>query len=685
MIFAVVFPLPVAKHFDYSASPTLSSPINPVGCRVRVPFGPRHLVGLVVGVRERNANDVPGKLKDIAQWVDPQPVLDSLQVQLGKWMAWRTACSEGEALFSLLPPDKEKARAEQETPHHDAWLETHSNAPSALTWTSDQKKAIDALHEIIFSETSGASAVLLRGIAASGKTEVYFAAINDALRKHQNVLVLAPEVGLVLQLSELLKHRFGADNVAVWHGAVPLSERKKLWWKIRSGDVSIVVGARSAALLPLPNVGLFVLDEEHDTAWKEDRKPRFHARDVVMERARLSNAVAILATATPTFEVEQMAKDGVIREVVLNERAVNAGLPELELVDMNSQQRRGVLSQQLKKALDDTIARKEQAILFINRRGFHRYLRCGKCDWVARCPQCGVTLVVHGKTLARKNFAPRGSDMKAPKPDAGIAGRLVCHQCAHQTPVPSVCPECNAKGLYSGGVGTERVMAELKEHMPWVRAARWDMDVVKKKGALNDLLADMRARELDVLVGTQLVAQGFHFPHVTLVGVIDADVALHQPNFRASERTFQLVTQVAGRAGRDLVKGRVLIQTHQSHHPALKFAAAMDFENFFKEECGFRRDLRYPPFTHLVQMDISLKDEAKSAKAMEEFVAWIENLKTADPVGVLGPMVPLRRHQGRKSLQCLLKVDLADFDFFLTSLQSSGFLKANFRLNIDPL
>jgi len=355
------------------------------------------------------------------------------------------------------------------------------------------------------------------------------------------------------------------------------------------------------------------------------------------------------------------------------------------LVDMNAQQRRGVLSQQLKKALDDTIGRKEQAILFINRRGFHRYLRCGKCEWVARCPQCGVTLVVHGKTLAKKNFAPRGADVPTPKPSVGAPGVLICHQCAHKMPIPAACPECKAKGLYSGGVGTERVLAELKEHMPWVRAARWDLDVIKKKNALQDLLADVRARELDVVVGTQVVAQGFHFPHVTLVGVVDADVALHQPDFRSSERTFQLVTQVAGRAGRDMVKGRVLVQTYQPSHPALKHAASMEFESFFEEECAFRRDLGYPPFTHLAQIDIALKDEKKSEKAMAEFLQWVDALKTTEPIRILGPMTPLRKHRGKKSLQCVVKVPLADFDFFLTELPSSGFLKANFRWDIDPL
>ncbi len=665
MIFSVVFPLPVSKRFDYVSPTDMVLPDDPIGCRVRVSFGPRQLVGLVVAATENAAAETPAMLKPLSFWVEKTPVLDPLQMELGRWLAWRTACSEGEALFALLPPDKEKAHVEDDMHHHAAaWLETDAGTSSSLTWTSDQKKAIDLLHTEIFAETRASSTILLRGVAASGKTEVYFAAIDDVLRKHQNVLVLAPEVGLVMQLAELLRHRFGSDTVAVWHGAVPLSERKKLWWKIRAGEVSIVVGARSAALLPLPNVGLFVLDEEHDTAWKEDRKPRFHARDVVIERARLSHALTILSTATPTFELEQMVKENRVREIVLSERAVSAATPLIELIDMNDQKRRGVLSHQLKKALDETIARKEQAILFINRRGFHRYLKCGHCEWIARCPQCAVTLVLH------KKGAP--------------AAALVCHQCNFRMAVPTGCPSCKKKNLYSGGVGTERVLEELKEHMPWVRAARWDLDAVKKKGALEDLLADVRAQELDVLVGTQLVAQGFHFPHVTLVGVVDADVALYQPNFRAAERTFQLLMQVAGRAGRDVVVGRVLIQTHQPSHSALRHASAMDFEGFFREESAFRRDLGYPPFTHLIEVEMSHKDEKKSEKEMSHFLAWVETLKVSEPIRVLGPMMSTRHRKGKAALQCILKIAAPEFDSFLTALQASPYMKTHVRIDVDP-
>jgi primosomal protein N' (replication factor Y) len=367
----------------------------------------------------------------------------------------------------------------------------------------------------------------------------------------------------------------------------------------------------------------------------------------------------------------------------------------IELVDLNDQRRRGVLSHKLKKALEETIARKEQAILFINRRGFHRYLKCGSCDWIARCPQCAITLVRHGipspfRERARVRAKAAGdhvssSALTASFPLKGEGGKLVCHQCNFQMPVPAVCPSCKKKGLYSGGVGTERVIEELKEHMPWVRAARWDTDAVKKKGALADLLADVRAQELDVLVGTQLVAQGFHFPHVTLVGVVDADVALHLPNFRAAERTFQLLMQVAGRAGRDVVMGRVLIQTHQPNHSALMHAQTMDFEGFFQEETTFRKDLGYPPFTHLIEVEMSHKDEKKSAKEMDAFLNWAQDLQLSEPVRILGPMVPRRLRRGRASLQCILKVADADFDIFLTRLQSSSFMKAHVRFDVDPL
>lgn len=536
-----------------------------------------------------------------------------------------------------------------------------------LQLTEGQKAAAQKIHEAVFRHEP--SAFLLRGVAASGKTEIYLSAIKDALDQGKSVLYLVPEIGLCVQSAEILKERFGDKNVCVYHSDISPKERFENWWKIKRGEWPIVVGARSAALLPAPDLGVIIVDEEQDRAYKEDRKPRFHVRDVAFERARQNNAAVIFGTASPSLELFQEMREGRVELLELEERVVQASAPQVRIIDVRTEKKYGSLAPSLLTAIGERLKKNEQTILFLNRRGFHRTLRCSNCEWVARCEKCGVTLVQHKRTndQASKHLE---------------ASTLRCHTCSNSCPPPVSCPECHHKKLTSGGTGTQRVEEEIKEKFPWVKVARWDRDSAKKRGAQERIFQEFREGDIDVLVGTQIVAQGFNFPKVTLVGVVDADAPLYIPDFRAAEHAYQLLTQVAGRAGRELVTGEVLVQTRQPDHYAIKFASHMDFSGFAEEELRFRQDLNYPPFSNLIQIQTTSQQAAKAQADMQKLVEWVSALNLAEPIGILGPTASRRKKRGVTRFQVLLKVPNAAFREFLDVF--GIFYEENFnRFSVD--
>ncbi len=717
MILDVALNVPVPKTFDYLPPDNFDIQSHVIGSRVKVLFGPRFLTGIIVGLTEQSETP-PERLKKISSFVDTDPILDDRALALGRWLSDRYLCSFGEALDALLPPKmkKEAPVTYEEMQFHS---EDHSSFREAgFSLTTEQDAASKRIHEAIYfphptlslkGEGKGEGVFLLRGVSAAGKTEVYISAIRDIFAQGKSALYLAPEIGLVDQIAGILKYRFGADKVCVWHSGRSVKQRREDWWKIKRGELQIVVGARSAALLPLQNLGLIVMDEEQDSAWKEDRKPRFHVRDVALARARLESAVVIFGSATPSLEILFEAKEGRAELLEMNERAVKASAPRVQLIDMKSSKVRGILSPELQKAISDRLAKKEQTILFINRRGFHRYVRCPHCDWTAKCNKCGVTMVEH-KTPSpfRERVGVREEpkqSLRVPSPPPlslkGEGRSLICHYCSQSTSFPTACPSCGHKKLTAGGTGTERVVEEIKDKFPWAKVARWDRDSVKKKGSQEKILQDFQSGDIDVLVGTQIVAQGFHFPKVTLVGVVNADTSLHVPDFRAAEHTFQLLMQVAGRAGRDLVAGEVLIQTRHIEHPALQCAAALDYKRFSDEELKFREDLFYPPFTHLINVETAAKDVKKAEKDINDFVAWImalevdhgvhgpvnlglESSKREEPIGILGPTPSTRKRQGITSFHVLLKIPRAQFDEFLIQIRQFIVDKHRFRIDVDP-
>jgi primosomal protein N' (replication factor Y) len=469
------------------------------------------------------------------------------------------------------------------------------------------------------------STFLLHGVTGSGKTEVYLQAIAHALEKGQGAIVLVPEISLTPQTVERFKARFSSGPlqtlVAVLHSHLSAGERHDEWHKIRQGRARIAIGARSAIFAPIEPLGLIVVDEEHEHSYKQEEAPRYHARDVATVRGQMEGAVVVLGSATPSLESYYNCGKGKYTLLRLPERADDKKMPVVRIVDMRQTVRPGkavpIFSPQLKEAIARRVEQKEQVILFLNRRGYSTSLQCPLCGFVAECPNCSVSLTYHRH------------DQK-----------LCCHICAHVEPVPAVCPndKCRNPAIRYSGLGTQKVEATLAKLFPQARTVRMDSDTLKRKEDYRRILGDFRVGKIDILVGTQMIAKGLHFPNVTLVGIIYADLALHQPDFRAGERTFQLLTQVAGRAGRGDIEGEVFVQAFTPFHPAIQFARRHDFEGFYEQELEFREQLKYPPVGRIALLTLKGRNEEKVKFSadylkheLEKAVGDIKDLVIAGP------------------------------------------------------
>jgi primosomal protein N' (replication factor Y) len=443
-----------------------------------------------------------------------------------------------------------------------------------------------------------ASTFLLHGVTGSGKTEVYLQALARTLQQGKGAIVLVPEIALTPQTVERFKARFSSGAcqtlVAVLHSHLSAGERHDEWHKIRQGRARIVIGARSAIFAPVEPLGLIIVDEEHEHTYKQEEAPRYHARDVAVVRGQMEGAVVVLGTATPSLESYHNCKRGKYSLLELPERADDAKMPIVRVVDMRQTARREkgvpIFSPQLKEAITQRLERGEQTILFLNRRGYSTALECPKCGFVAECPNCSLSLTYHRRDQ-----------------------RLACHICGHVGPVPAICPneECRNPAIRYSGLGTEKVEDTLTKLFPHATIRRMDSDVMKRKEDYRRVLGEFRTGKVDILVGTQMIAKGLHFPNVTLVGIIYADMALHQPDFRAGERTFQLLTQVAGRAGRGDLEGEVFVQAFTPFHPAIQFARRHDFPGFYEAEMEFRAQLNYPPLSRVALLTLKGRNEDK--------------------------------------------------------------------------
>jgi primosomal protein N' (replication factor Y) len=512
-------------------------------------------------------------------------------------------------------------------------------ADCSVSLTPDQSACLEPIVDAIGQSRS--ETFLLHGVTGSGKTEIYLRAVGEALRAGRQALVLVPEITLTHQILARLRGRFG-DELAVLHSGLRPGERLEQWELLRAGATPIAVGARSALFAPLENLGVIVIDEEHDSAYKNDEGFRYHAREFARRRGTQAGCPIILGSATPSLDTRFAAECGDVKRLVLPKRIGGRPLPAVKIVDLVKERdrsprgRKVILSLPLRNAITETLADGGQSILFLNRRGFSTAILCFECGATEHCKNCDIALVYHASVQ-----------------------KLRCHYCDFEIPPPDRCSECGAPDAALMGVGTQRVEEEVRSQFPNARIARLDRDTAKKRGFTESVLRGLHDRSIDIVVGTQMVAKGHDFPGVRLVGVVVADVGLHLPDFRAAERTFQLLTQVAGRAGRDSAPGRVIIQTFAPSHYAIQPVLDHDYERFYNEELGHRKSLGYPPFGRLIRALITGPDEAETRSASLELSRLVSAIAvdgSKQELEVLGPApAPLARLRGRHRYQLLVK------------------------------
>ena len=604
--------------FDYRVPDELIGQVR-VGQRVRIPFGKRTATGFVYALTSVPAILNPRPLESI---VDAEPLLPAYLLELAGWISRHYLAPLDEVIRAMVPP-RVRAIARRASPGPRRRSRILKQASSPATGVagpmleSAQQAAVDRIQVALQRQES--RTFLLHGVTGSGKTEVYLALLSTVLEAGGQGLALIPEIALTPQTVGRFAARF-PGRLAVLHSGLTEAERAAEWWRIRRGEADIVVGSRSAVFAPLPRLRLITMDEEEASAFKQDRIPRYHAPEVARRLAAERQAVLVLGSATPSVATYARALEGRDQLLELPHRAQGRPLPPVRIVDMREELHQGTfspLSRPLQQALVGTLAAGRQAILFLNRRGLATFVLCRDCGTVRECPNCSVALVYHGG-----------------------AGRLQCHYCGAWEPLPVRCPVCGSKYIKSFGVGTERIEHEVRRLLPAARVVRLDRDVVRTRDAA-DLVFELLVRgQADILVGTQLVARGFDLPNVTTVGVVNADTSLHFPDYRAAERTFSLLTQVAGRAGRGTDPAEVFIQTYTPEHPAVRHAQYHDYRGFFREELELRRRYRFPPFVELITATVARRDRARAEAEAQAFVkevsATIDSLKLGD-IEVLGP------------------------------------------------
>ncbi|WP_053219717.1 primosomal protein N' [Virgibacillus senegalensis] len=501
-----------------------------------------------------------------------------------------------------------------------------------LQLTEEQAEAIAPIKNDIAADKH--DVFLLHGVTGSGKTEVYLQSIQKVIDKGQEAIVLVPEIALTPQTVQRFKGRFGS-NVAVLHSALSAGEKFDEWRKIQRKEVQVVVGARSAVFAPFENLGIIIIDEEHETSYKQEDHPRYHARDVAIFRGKYHHCPVVLGSATPLLETYARAQKGVYQLLTLNKRMNNASMPAVDLVDMRQELHEGnrsMFSRRLKEAIEDRLEKKEQIVLFLNRRGYSTFVMCRDCGHVVECPHCDIALTYH-----RKNE------------------RLKCHYCSHEEPMPAQCPSCQSDTIRYFGTGTQKVEESLTKLLPHARIIRMDVDTTRKKGAHEKLLNQFGNGEADILLGTQMIAKGLDFANVTLVGVLAADSLLHLPDFRAAEKTFQLLTQVSGRAGRHTLPGEVVVQTYTPEHYSVELASQYDYPSFYQKEMEMRRVFHYPPYFFLALITVSHPNQAKTIEVTKK-IALLLNNQLSPQTSILGPTPsPLARIKDRYRYQCMIK------------------------------
>ncbi|TFW47509.1 primosomal protein N' [Bacillus sp. 005/A4HT-01/001] len=516
--------------------------------------------------------------------------------------------------------------------YRDPYRDREFTPSTPLDLTTEQAEAAKPIHQAVSDDKH--ETFLLHGVTGSGKTEIYLQTIDHVLQKGKEAIVLVPEISLTPQMVQRFKERFGS-NVAVLHSGLSTGEKYDEWRKIHRKEVKLVVGARSAVFAPFENLGMIIIDEEHESSYKQEEMPRYHAKDVAIERAGRHQCPVVLGSATPSLESYARAKKGVYTLLTLKRRVNQQQLPHVSLIDMREELRNGnrsMFSEELMLRLKEVLERKEQAVLFLNKRGYSSFVMCRDCGYVEQCPHCEISLTYHR-----------------------FQKRLKCHYCGHEAPVPAECPECHSEHIRYFGTGTQRVEEELTKVLPEARVIRMDVDTTSRKGAHEKLLTSFGNKEADILLGTQMIAKGLDFPDVTLVGVLSADTSLHIPDFRSSEKTFQLLTQVSGRAGRHEKAGSVIIQSYTPSHYSIELTKQHDYEAFYEQEMLHRRHQSYPPFYFLAMVTVSHEEVTKAAHVTDKIVQFLK-MNCAPNTRILGPAAsPIAKIKDRYRYQCVIK------------------------------
>ncbi len=516
--------------------------------------------------------------------------------------------------------------------YRDPYKGRHFKPSSPLELTDLQQNAIEPILESI--ENRSHETFLIHGVTGSGKTEIYLQSIHQVLELGKEAIVLVPEISLTPQMVTRFKSRFGSE-VAVLHSGLSRGEKYDEWRKIHRKEVKVVVGARSAVFAPFTNLGIIIIDEEHESSYKQEENPRYHARDVAIKRGEHYKCPVVLGSATPSLESYARASKGVYTLLELLDRVNKQAMPSVSIVDMREELRSGnrsMFSNELYDKLKVRLEKKEQTVLFLNRRGYSTFVMCRDCGFVVECPHCDISLTYHK-----------------------INGTMRCHYCGHEEKFPSKCPECESEHIRFFGTGTQRVEEELTKILPEARVVRMDVDTTRRKGSHEKLLNQFGEGKADILLGTQMIAKGLDFPNVTLVGVLAGDAMLHLPDFRASEKTFQLLTQVSGRAGRHILPGEVVVQSYTPEHYSIEMAADHDYSSFYHREMVTRKQFGYPPFYFLAMVNVSHEELTKTVDVTEKITRFLKDHLSNKSV-VLGPVAsPIPRIKDRYRYQCMIK------------------------------
>jgi primosomal protein N' (replication factor Y) len=584
------------------------------------------MTGYAVQLSSRKSADAPDHLKEVTKVIDPGPLFPADLLKVTRWMADYYLCGWGEVLRAAMPHKAMRRRSPESSPDELPPLEgIEGEEVPRYELTPQQRRVLvpmsRALHEHQYL------AAVLHGVTDSGKTAVYESLVAQALEQERGAIVLVPEISITPQMISIFYSRFGS-KVTLFHSRLKASDRYARWRRVLAGDAMVVIGPRSAVLAPVANLGVIVVDEEHEPSYKQSEPaPRYHARDVAVFRARECDAVCVLGSATPSAESYNNALEGKYLLLEMKDRISSSPITEIRLVDMSREpkpwERTGgetIFSRVLEEAIEARLERGEQSLLFLNRRGFSPALTCRNCGHAEECTNCSVAMTYHR-----------------------LEGHLRCHYCGSVRQPPLSCPDCGGEHLRYQGLGTQRVETALNERFPEACVLRMDSDSTRRRGSHGRLYRAFASGDGDILLGTQMVAKGFHFPRVTLVGVISADSELHFPDFRANERTFQLLTQVAGRAGRGDQRGEVIIQTFSEENPGISFAAEGDFAGFMSEELRSRRALSYPPYGRMIRVLLRGRKETDVLEKGREIVLSLRRVAPAT-VEVLGPApAPLYR------------------------------------------